>query len=126
MRPWNWILILIATFCIGAGAGYHFNNALVARRARLFAESTPADRAAHIAGRLAERLALSDAQRTAVAGVLLSYDERFAAIRNARNEERDIVRENLHRDVEALLTPEQVVLHQKMLAEAPARPPRFR
>lgn len=125
MRPWNWILLLVATFCLGAAAGYHVNNAIVARRARLFAESTPADRAARVAGRLAERLKLTDAQRNAVAQVLLSYDERFAAIRNARNAERDALRDNLHHDVETLLTPDQTELHREMLKEAPALP-RFR
>ena len=125
MRPWNWILLLVATFCLGAAAGYHVHNAIVARRARLCAESTPADRAARVAGRLAERLKLTDAQRNAVAQVLLSYDERFAAIRNARNAERDALRDNLHHDVENLLTPDQTELHREMLKEAPALP-RFR
>lgn len=123
MRTWNWLLIILAAFLLGGAVGYQFNNALVARRARLFAASTPAERAAHMAGRMAKRLDLTPEQLEAVTAVILSYDARFAQNREERNAARDAISADLNRDLEALLTPGQIVLHEKIIAELRAAKP---
>ena len=123
MRTWNWILVIVAAFLLGGVAGYQFNNDLVARRARLFAESTPAERTARIAQRMADRLSLTDAQRDQIAAVMLAYDARFAAIREARHADVDAVRVEMDKEIDALLTPEQAAAHAALLAELRATPP---
>ena len=124
MRTWNWLLLLLAAFLLGGVAGYQLNNDLVARRARLFAASTPADRTAHMADTLARRVGLTPEQRDSAAAVLLSYDARFDQMRQAHAADRETIRADLHRDIQAILTPEQIPLHEAMLEEMRAAPPR--
>jgi hypothetical protein len=123
MRTWNWLLLILAAFLLGGIAGYQLNNDLVARRARLFASSTPAERAAHMADTLARRVGLTPEQRESAASILLAYDARFDQMRQAHAVDRDAIRADLHRDIQAILTPEQIPLHEAMLEEMRAAPP---
>ena len=128
MRTWNWLLLILAAFLLGGIAGYQLNNDLVARRARRFAASTPAERTAHMADAIARRVGLTPQQRDSAAAILLAYDARFDQLRQAHAADRDAIRADLHRDIQALLTPEQIPLHDAMLEELRATPPppRFR
>lgn len=113
-------LLLLAALLLGVCIGFFTNDAIIRARIRHYSQ-IPANMPQHITDRLTERLKLDAAQQQQVLGVLTNYDARLTETREQNRATLDALMQEMAAQIDQFLTPEQVVAHQKILAELDKR-----
>lgn len=116
------VLLLLALFFVGLGAGFFLNEQIIRWRIARFERT--ADIPARITQHLAERLALDADQQKAVYEVFSWADGRFKDHRDREKAEREAIRTEIDARVMGVLDEAQQAKFQTLREEQSQRPRR--